>query len=57
MLNEIEDPVGARSLYMTHDFSVAGELMGYIKRNFLGNGTEKGTSIQNNSELFCMLAP
>lgn len=31
LLNEIEDPVGARSLYSTHDFSVAGELMKYIK--------------------------
>ena len=31
MLNEIEDPVGARSLYTTHDFSVAEKLMGYIK--------------------------
>lgn len=31
MLNEIEDPVGARSLYSTHDFSVAEKLMGYIK--------------------------
>ncbi|NYF25029.1 RimK family alpha-L-glutamate ligase [Sporosarcina sp. JAI121] len=30
LLNEIEDPVGARSLYVTHDFSVAGKLMGYI---------------------------
>ena len=30
MLNEIEDPVGARSLYVTHDFSVAGELMGTL---------------------------
>ena len=28
MLNEIEDPVGARSLYVTHDFSVAEELIG-----------------------------
>ena len=31
ILNEIEDPVGARSLYVTHDFSVAEKLMGYIK--------------------------
>ena len=31
LLNEIEDPVGARSLYETHDFSVAEKLMGYIK--------------------------
>jgi len=31
MLNEIEDPVGARSLYITHEFSVAEELMGYMK--------------------------
>jgi len=30
MLNEIEDPVGARSLYVTHDFSVAEELIGYV---------------------------
>jgi len=34
MLNEIEDPVGARSLYVTHEFSVAGELMKYIKETF-----------------------
>jgi len=31
LLNEIEDPVGARSLYSTHDFSVACKLMKYIK--------------------------
>lgn len=31
LLNEIEDPVGARSLYLTHDFSVAKLLMDYIK--------------------------
>lgn len=31
LFNEIEDPVGARSLYTTHDFSVARELMRYIK--------------------------
>lgn len=31
VLNEIEDPVGARSLYLTHDFSVAEKLMCYIK--------------------------
>lgn len=31
LLNEIEDPVGARSLYTTHDFSVAEKLMGYVK--------------------------
>ncbi|MFJ7933515.1 RimK family alpha-L-glutamate ligase [Sporosarcina sp. NPDC096371] len=31
MLNEIEDPVGARSLYTTHDFSVAKKLMEYVK--------------------------
>lgn len=31
LLNEIEDPVGARSLYTTHDFSVAVKLMHYIK--------------------------
>ncbi|WP_318615202.1 ATP-grasp domain-containing protein [Sporosarcina sp. YIM B06819] len=31
LFNEIEDPVGARSLYTTHDFSVAGKLMGAIK--------------------------
>ncbi|WP_210468767.1 RimK family alpha-L-glutamate ligase [Sporosarcina sp. 6E9] len=30
LLNEIEDPVGARSLYETHDFSVAEKLMCYI---------------------------
>ncbi|MFS0575382.1 ATP-grasp domain-containing protein [Sporosarcina sp. 179-K 3D1 HS] len=32
LLNEIEDPVGARSLYETHDFSVAERLMDYLKR-------------------------
>ncbi|MGN7388426.1 ATP-grasp domain-containing protein [Sporosarcina sp. SAFN-015] len=32
MLNEIEDPVGARSLYITHDFSVAEKLLEYVKR-------------------------
>lgn len=31
LLNEVEDPVGARSLYTTHDFSVAEKLMKYIK--------------------------
>lgn len=31
MLNEIEDPVGARSLYVTHDFSVAEKLLEYVK--------------------------
>lgn len=31
LLNEIEDPVGARSLYKTHNFSVAAKLMIYIK--------------------------
>ena len=31
LLNEIEDPVGARSLYATHDFSVAEKLIGYIQ--------------------------
>ena len=31
LLNEIEDPVGARSLYQTHDFSVAKKIMTYIK--------------------------
>ncbi|MDW0112397.1 ATP-grasp domain-containing protein [Sporosarcina saromensis] len=30
LLNEIEDPVGARSLYVTHDFSVAEKLIAYI---------------------------
>ncbi|GEN82318.1 hypothetical protein SLU01_06300 [Sporosarcina luteola] len=35
MLNEIEDPVGARSLYATHDFSIAEKLMVFIKRNLL----------------------
>ncbi|QUW22511.1 ATP-grasp domain-containing protein [Sporosarcina sp. Marseille-Q4063] len=36
ILNEIEDPVGARSLYQTHDFSVAKKLMDYIliKQNY-----------------------
>ncbi|MFC5603943.1 ATP-grasp domain-containing protein [Sporosarcina koreensis] len=32
MLNEIEDPVGARSLYQTHNFSVAEKVMQYLKR-------------------------
>lgn len=32
LLNEIEDPVGARSLYQTHDFSVAERLIQYIKQ-------------------------
>ncbi len=32
LLNEIEDPVGARSLYLTHDFSVAEKIMHYIKK-------------------------
>lgn len=36
LLNEIEDPVGARSLYITHEFSVAGELMKYIKGTLSG---------------------
>ncbi|MBO0601340.1 ATP-grasp domain-containing protein [Sporosarcina sp. E16_3] len=31
LLNEIEDPVGARSVYVTHEFSVAEKLMRYIK--------------------------
>lgn len=31
LLNEIEDPVGARSLYATHDFSVAQKLLEHIK--------------------------
>jgi ribosomal protein S6--L-glutamate ligase len=31
LLNEIEDPVGARSLYASHDFSVSEKLMVYIK--------------------------
>ena len=34
LLNEIEDPVGARSVSMTHEFSVARELMKYIKETF-----------------------
>ncbi|PIC72776.1 RimK family alpha-L-glutamate ligase [Sporosarcina sp. P17b] len=32
LLNEIEDPVGARSLYQTHDFSVAKKLLDYISK-------------------------
>ncbi|KAA0965338.1 ATP-grasp domain-containing protein [Sporosarcina sp. ANT_H38] len=36
LLNEIEDPVGARSLYITHEFSVAEKLMGYIKEKLSG---------------------
>ncbi|MFD1927281.1 RimK family alpha-L-glutamate ligase [Sporosarcina siberiensis] len=35
LLNEIEDPVGARSLYKTHDFSIATKLMHYIKKQLL----------------------
>ena len=35
ILNEIEDPVGARSLYKTHDFSVAKKIMTYIKECLL----------------------
>lgn len=31
VLNEVEDPVGARSLYATHDFSVAEKIMCYIR--------------------------
>lgn len=33
LLNEIEDPVGARSLYQTHDFSIARKLLEHIKKN------------------------
>ncbi|WP_251627217.1 ATP-grasp domain-containing protein [Sporosarcina luteola] len=36
LLNEIEDPVGARSLYATHDFSVAEKLMAYILKKVDG---------------------
>ena len=32
VLNEIEDPVGARSLYVTHDFSVAKRLIEYVHK-------------------------
>lgn len=32
LLNEVEDPVGARSLYVTHDFSVAERLLEYVKK-------------------------
>jgi len=35
LLNEIEDPVGARSLYVTHDFSVAEKLMTYINAKLI----------------------
>ena len=35
LLNEIEDPVGARSLYKTHDFSVAKKVLTYIKNYLL----------------------
>lgn len=35
LLNEIEDPVGARSLYLTHDFSVAEKIMTYIKKKYI----------------------
>ncbi|MCM3710749.1 ATP-grasp domain-containing protein [Sporosarcina luteola] len=36
LLNEIEDPVGARSLYVTHDFSVAEKLLEYVKKKLEG---------------------
>ena len=39
LLNEIEDPVGARSLYQTHDFSVAERLMGYVERKLAKSGS------------------
>lgn len=32
LLNEIEDPVGARSLYLTHPFSIAEKLLLYIQK-------------------------
>jgi ribosomal protein S6--L-glutamate ligase len=32
LMNEIEDPAGARSLYKTHDFSVAETLMKHISK-------------------------
>ena len=32
LLNEIEDPVGARSLYATHDFSVVEKLLEHIRK-------------------------
>lgn len=35
LLNEIEDPVGARSLYVTHEFSVAEKLMGYVQKKII----------------------
>ena len=38
LLNEIEDPVGARSLYQTHDFSVAKKLLEYVMKQL---GDEK----------------
>ncbi|GKV54437.1 hypothetical protein NCCP2222_03840 [Sporosarcina sp. NCCP-2222] len=38
LLNEVEDPVGARSLYVTHDVSPAAELMKYVKRTFMDHG-------------------
>lgn len=36
LLNEVEDPVGARSLYVTHNISPAAELMKYVKRKLEG---------------------
>ncbi|CAM3109176.1 ATP-grasp domain-containing protein [Filibacter tadaridae] len=36
MLNEIEDPVGARSFYDTCDVAIAGKLIGYIKEKISG---------------------
>ena len=35
LLNEFEDPVGARSLYVTHDLSVAVRLMEFVKGSLL----------------------
>lgn len=37
ILNEIEDPVGARSLYGTHEFSVAERLMKHISNKLNAN--------------------
>lgn len=36
LLNEIEDPVGARSLYVTHDFSAAEKLLQYVQETLGG---------------------
>lgn len=41
LLNEIEDPVGARSLYVTHAFSVAEKLVTYLKKDVSKQARQK----------------